>query len=187
MKADDAQDASYSNVYAGISTLSVPNAPSKSQVDSPTISSLPQSRGRSRTFSQVPLPFKLNSAVEEGISFPENKQGSNKALEESRKLLSHILNELANRPRPPPIWADFKVSTFENKKGGSTKSSFSKHTSDRTIRPKEMVMRTLSLPLDSEEEEDASFSPDTAYDLLSRLREVLLIAHLRNWQLFDSR
>lgn len=190
MSYEDSQDVSFSSVQRPlVPRLTVPNSLSNTnedhQFDSPTTLSVPRVRGRSRTFSQVASPFKSNNAVGEGLSIAENKHGgAGKALEESRKLLSHILNELANRPRAPSVWSEFKNGHQDSKKGGS---SIARHGSgDKAFKAKEMAMRTFSLP-DSEDEDELLFSPDIAYDLLSKLRDILLIAHTHNWHIFDDR
>jgi hypothetical protein len=43
--------------------------------------------------------------------------------------------------------------------------------------------------LDPENEEfpERSFSPDVAFDLMNRLRDVLMISHTHGWQIFSER
>jgi hypothetical protein len=58
---------------------------------------------------------------------------------------------------------------------------------------KSIIPRTSSSRTTSEaqpENEDASehaFSPDLAFDLMNRLRDVLMISLARGWQIFNER
>lgn len=141
-------------------------------------------RVRSRTISQLATPFK--SPILDKTSSNATKltnftsDGSNKpdkARLETRKLLSHILNELSSRPRPPPVWDSFG-SNFKNQKSHSHLfSSFNGKEGPFPFRANGLI----SSDSDSEDERQTSFSPDITFELLNRLRDVLSVAKLKLW------
>lgn len=159
--------------------------------------STPRSRGRSRTFSQLALPFvsptseKSTSAehvFNSSLARPQPKP--NKALIETRNLLAHILNELVNRPRAPSIWNAFRDTV----KGRGSRGLGISIISPKKGSPapgKETATRSPSFAGGESDNEDgfgpADFSPDSTFDLLGQLKDVLLISKLQGWQLFDVR
>lgn len=149
------------------------------------LDSPPRSRARSRTISQVAIPFKSKATSDgqnESSSFKvltDTTTRSDRALQETRKLLGHILNELKNRPRPSPVWlAGVDTSTTRTRRGKNRRNG-------------EMRSPSLSLTaFDSDSSEDSTssgFSPGTTFDLLNKLRDVLQLAKAKGWRLFEDR
>lgn len=174
------------------STLTVPEflAPNISEKEpSSDEVSTPRNRSRSRSISQFATSLISPSTEKPPIdmsgvaSLPSsNSVKPDKALQETRKLLGHILHELQDRPRPPSAWDAFQPGRPQrtrslplNLKAGLRLGHG--HAS-----------RSGSLSLvdsDSDEELDTTFSPDLTYELLNKLRDVLIIARLKSWQIFD--
>ncbi|KAL5490495.1 hypothetical protein ACEPAI_5328 [Sanghuangporus weigelae] len=177
------------------STLTVPEflPPNISEKEPTNLDavSTPRNRSRSRSISQFASslisPSNEKPSVDvSGISNLNSNSSikPDKALQETRKLLGHILHELQNRPRPPSAWDAFHPSYGAQR----TRSLPLNFKSGLKLRPGH-ASRSGSLSLvdsDSDDEVDATFSPDLTYELLSKLRDVLVIAKLKNWQIFDD-
>ncbi|KAK0459777.1 uncharacterized protein EV420DRAFT_1620288 [Desarmillaria tabescens] len=100
---------------------------------------------------------------------------------ESRKLLAHVLRQLANRVMPPSVY-DIATATDQiGEKGlsrllkGGVKLGSGKPQGSR-------------VPGDEDEnaEVDRDFTPDATFDIMSQLKDVLMISVLRGWQIFDE-
>jgi hypothetical protein len=114
-----------------------------------------------------------------------------KALNESRKLLAHLLSQLQNRPLPPPVFDAFKDI------GGNlndTKLAEVVQTVRAVVRlkggKKDMRAQPSASQRDDSDEEDEmekTFTTDTTFSLMSQLKDVLLISRLQNWQIFYDR
>jgi hypothetical protein len=106
---------------------------------------------------------------------PPLAPGISKARDELQKLLAHILEQLRHRPKCPP----------------SCPPPLQAASAAKSIVPLPSISRTTSeiQLLDSENEEfpERSFSPDVAFDLMNRLRDVLMISHTHGWQIFSER
>lgn len=113
-------------------------------------------------------------------------QGSQKAKNESRKLLAHLLDQLQRRPMPSSTY-----DAYDQAKGGigisavvrtvkSAVGSKSKGSVDE---------RRPSLSTSDDEDadvEEAAFYTDGTLDLMSQLKDVFLIASLQKWNLFSD-
>lgn len=155
-------------------------------------------RSRSRTISNVGLPFLSTSTSDENEKlsniFPDTVPGKShkpaKAEHESRKLLAHILGQLDRRRHAPSLWDSF---TKENT-GEKSEKRFELF---RTGKPrgrqtrKDNTSRTESLDeSDSEDDREfsgAAFSTDDTFDLICQLKEVLWISKLQGWSIFVDR
>ncbi|KAH9079531.1 hypothetical protein EDB83DRAFT_2343143 [Lactarius deliciosus] len=96
-----------------------------------------------------------------------------RARDESQKLLAHVLEQLRHRPKP--LSPHFLPSQAIPAK---------------YIIPRQSTSRTNSLnqqpDLDGEDDSERAFSPDLAFDLMNRLRDVLMISLSHRWQLFND-
>lgn len=165
--------------------------PSTSQSKDSPSDSPGRTRSRSRTLSQVPFPFR-SSAVE-GVSqdisriasVSDNPAKSDKARQETRKLLSHILNELRNRPRPPPAWAtlSYATGTEAPQSSGGRRQVYGPTSFGG---PGTRTRLTASSDSDSDGESSMTFSPGITFDFLNKLRDVLILAKLKDWRIFDD-
>jgi len=102
-----------------------------------------------------------------------------RARNESRKLLSHVLRQLAHRKKPPPI-----------------KDTVWNRNNDRNIRGFGMVAlkdfvklvpdKRLGIQSDSDDEENRDFSTDGTFDLMVQLKDVLTMSIAQGWKIFDD-
>jgi hypothetical protein len=114
---------------------------------------------------------------------------TSKALNESRKLLAHLLNQLQTRPLPPSVFDAFKDI---NGSLNDTKLADVVQTVRAAVRLKggkrdgqtHVPQRDDS---DEEAETEKTFSTDATFSLMTQLKDVLLISRLQNWQIFHDR
>ena len=140
----------------------------------------PRSRGRSRTFSQMATSMRLSPGEKTDIpndgprrSFSSKTDPQDRAQQETRKLLNHIMLELENRPHPPSIWSTCKAG-LEGQRAGMKRPE------------KTQTSRFISGgDSESDDETKSSFSPQTTFALLHRLRELLIFSLKSSWSIFD--
>lgn len=154
---------------------------------------------RSRPEIATPrLPLHLQSLVDKtpaslsyvapSVSVAPN---ASKALNESRKLLAHLLGQLQCRPLPPPVFDAFKdISRNLN----DTKLADVVQTVKAVVRlqggKRDARAAAPSLQRDNSDEEDEvekTFTTDATFSLMTQLKDVLLISRLQNWQIFHDR
>uniref|UniRef100_A0A8H8CNC3 Phorbol-ester/DAG-type domain-containing protein n=1 Tax=Psilocybe cubensis TaxID=181762 RepID=A0A8H8CNC3_PSICU len=123
-------------------------------------------------------------------SGPDNLSGTNnRALNESRKLLSHVLIQLANRTKPESI-----VDTLTNAVNDPTERGFGALAESL----KEAVKlgskqenrshkRSGNVVDDSDSENDSTFTTDNTIELMMQLKDVLTMSLSQGWQIFDDR
>jgi hypothetical protein len=100
--------------------------------------------------------------------------GISKARDESQKLLAHVLEQLRHRPKCPSSYSP-PLQAAPAAKPIIPRLSASRTTSEQSLIP------------ENEESFERSFSPDTAFDLMNRLRDVLVISLTHGWQIFSER
>ncbi|KAF7338262.1 hypothetical protein MVEN_02051500 [Mycena venus] len=117
-----------------------------------------------------------------------------KIRDESRKLLVYILERLKNRTLPPPIYTaftavqDINVSNnfaaiAQTVRGVVKMRSGPAGPSGRS----ESFNVPSSLDDDGDEDDDGGiFSTDTTLELLTQLKDVLIISAAQGWQIFDE-
>ncbi|KAI0062284.1 hypothetical protein BV25DRAFT_1804358 [Artomyces pyxidatus] len=146
-------------------------------------------RTRARALSQAATlrlsASPLNEKIPPSPSFQPAASapyGTNRARDESQKLLSHLLDQLRRRPQPPPLFDALTIrsSTVTGKRAGSAKGvvGFASNKKGKTPNGQN--------DSDSDEEIDTGFSPDVALDLMNRLRDVLTISLAQQWQIFHD-
>lgn len=101
--------------------------------------------------------------------------GMTKAQDESQKLLAHVLQQLRHRPKCPSSYPP-QSHTATVAKPITPRSSVSRTTSE-----------AQSLDPGNEDGPERTFSPDLAFDLMNRLRDVLMISLSQGWQIFGER
>ena len=146
-------------------------------------------RERARALSNAASPSRRSSqydAQESNISnttsllpprsaLPVPPSGISKARDESQKLLAHVLEQLRHRPKCPTSYPpQFHAAPV-------AKPIIPRPSSSRT------ASEGQSLNFDNEDISERAFSPDLAFDLMNRLRDVLMISLLRGWQIFSKR
>ncbi|KAH9966782.1 hypothetical protein BC827DRAFT_1153126 [Russula dissimulans] len=108
------------------------------------------------------------------LAFPAPPPRLSKARDESQKLLAHVLDQLRNRPKCPPSYPPQFQAT------PAPKSIIHRPSASRTI------SEIQSQDPESEEISERAFSPDLAFDLMTRLRDVLMISLTQGWQIFSE-
>ncbi|KIK57795.1 hypothetical protein GYMLUDRAFT_228917 [Collybiopsis luxurians FD-317 M1] len=93
---------------------------------------------------------------------------------ESKKLLAHVLDQINHRKMPPSVYDGLAV-LGDNV---DEKRSFI----GRTLKRK----NTETEDDDSEDENDGIFSTDATFELMTRLRDLLIISASQGWQIFDD-
>lgn len=115
---------------------------------------------------------------------------NSKALNESRKLLAHLLGQLQNRVLPPPVFDAFRdIDSNGNDKGladvvQTVKDAVRFKGGKRDFG----IQSTASQRDDSDDEEtEQTFTTDATFSLMTQLKDVLLISRLQNWQIFHDK
>ncbi len=106
---------------------------------------------------------------------PVPPPGISKARDESQKLLAHVLEQLRHRPKCPITYPP-QPHQATAVKPIALRSSASRTNSE-----------AQSLDPDNEDSSERAFSPDLAFDLMNRLRDVLMISLSQGWQIFSER
>ncbi|KAJ7774577.1 hypothetical protein DFH07DRAFT_865871 [Mycena maculata] len=117
---------------------------------------------------------------------PQLSEKKHRIRDESRKLLSHILNQLKTRVPPPPIFDAF--TTLKEDSAGNSFAAIAETVRGVVrIRPGRPENNPTS-PVDDDGEEDDGriFSTDATLELVTQLRDVLIISAAQGWQIFDE-
>ena len=108
-------------------------------------------------------------------AFPIPPPVISRARDESQKLLAHVLEQLRRRPKPP------SPGSLPSQTIPVTKYIIPRPSSSRTNSDARQT------DLDGEEDSERTFSPDLAFDLMNRLRDVLTISLSHGWQIFHDK
>jgi hypothetical protein len=111
---------------------------------------------------------------------------ASKALNESRKLLAHLLGQLQRRSLPPPVFDAFKDGGNLN----DTRLGEVVQTVRAVVKFKRGKRQQSTQQKDDSDEEDeteTTFTTDATFSLMTQLKDVLLISRLQNWQIFRDR
>ena len=139
-------------------------------------------RRRSRTSfqnesrSQISPPLSNNEEVVQPRHANTNKPLS--------KCLAHILIQLQKRPMPPPVFDEFKPS---GEVGSEKGLGAIVETVKGAVKSRNGKWEPPTLSGEEEEEDSADvFTTDATYDLMSQLKEVLVISTARGWEIFHD-
>ncbi|KAH9856975.1 hypothetical protein C2E23DRAFT_892456 [Lenzites betulinus] len=162
---------------------------------SPRSPAFTSARDRARSISQSVLPsFRISSV---GNADKQNdfkpvssnqaaSHGLNRARNESRKLLAHILSQLQNRPVPPSLLNSLVNGQIRSEKGiGSVMKSVKgavKYTG--TLRERRTHQPVPQDDTDSGDEQDEGFITDLTFDLMNQLKDVLVLSIAHKWDIF---
>jgi hypothetical protein len=163
-------------------TFVTPPSPSTgtSPGDEPSLSFLERARALSNAASPSRRPSQINISNTTSLLPPRSPllvppPGMTKARDESQKLLAHVLEQLRHRPKCPSSYPPQTPSA----------------TAAKPIAPRASASRTTSnaqsLDPDNEDSPGRAFSPDLAFDLMDRLRDVLTVSLSQGWQIFGER
>jgi len=132
---------------------------------------------------QPPSPSSVEPAPDFGRK-PSNKR----ALNETRKLLSHVLAQLENRKTPASVVDTLMQATDAGSRGISAVAEKLKEVVKVANRSNSRApVNNTDRQDESDEEDDGSeFTTDETYDLLLQLKDVLVIATAQGWAIFDD-
>ncbi|KAJ7285806.1 hypothetical protein C8J57DRAFT_1431486 [Mycena rebaudengoi] len=102
--------------------------------------------------------------------------------EESRKLLALVLGQLKNRVLPPPIYDALIV---KDSLGGRTFAVIAE-TVKGAVKLSGGRLDPSATFDDEEDEDDSRFSTDATLELMTQLKDVLIISAAQGWQIFDE-
>lgn len=150
------------------------------------------STGRSETYPSIPV-LQIPTSPNADYTPPSHTYAApnnSRALNESRKLLAHLLGQLTQRQLPPPIFDSFKeVDSSVNEKGLADVVQ-TVRAAVKLKGARKLDSRQPSLPQndDSDEEDEAAkgFTTDATFSLMAQLKDVLLISKMQNWQIFHD-
>ncbi|KAJ6502509.1 hypothetical protein C8R45DRAFT_976826 [Mycena sanguinolenta] len=136
--------------------------------------------------------FRISSDRDRPQLSEKLQSSSSKIRDESRKLLVYILERLKNRTLPPPVYAAF--AAVQDDISGSNFAAIAqtvrgvvKMRSGPSARPEGNVSSNSTLDDEGDEDDDGGmFSTDTTLELLTQLRDVLIISAAQGWQIFDE-
>lgn len=128
------------------------------------LSTSPISDGPSSTYRPDPIPTNIRVR-----------------RNESRKLLSHVLHQLAHRKKPPSV----KDMVWNGNSDTNTRG-FGMVTGSLKNFVKVMPDKRVDIQNDSDDEESRDFSTDETLDLMIQLEEVLTMSIEHGWKIFDD-
>jgi hypothetical protein len=145
-----------------------------------------------REDSQTTSPFTVARSFQPDKSHASSEKPNNRALNESRKLLAHLLEQLEERKMPPSVFENFRTisDSFGDKSFGAIVE-----TVRGAVRFKAALMhaheaRTHSVAGEDEEEDEDTergFSTNDTFELLLRLRDLLVVSMDQGWQIFHDK
>ncbi|TFK29961.1 hypothetical protein FA15DRAFT_684259 [Coprinopsis marcescibilis] len=115
----------------------------------------------------------------------QNIKRNPKAKNEVRKLFSHVLTQLANRRKPPPISETIKeVGRVATEK---VLPAFSDAFKSVAKLGNAIQRSASSAGMDDEEEEDSdTFSTEATFELMLQLKDLLYMSIMQGWQIFEE-
>jgi len=136
-------------------------------------------------FPTLRIPNSPNIEKSPSTIWPQTSVKSANRRNESRKLLSHLLDQLRGRPMPPRA---HDALFSKNSKSGSrlnvlvgTVRGVVKLSKSNSRGPYEEDIEEV------EESDDESFSTDISFDLMLQLKDILSVSILQGWQIFEER
>ncbi|KAJ3516626.1 hypothetical protein NLJ89_g1005 [Agrocybe chaxingu] len=112
-----------------------------------------------------------------------------RARNESRKLLSHVLIQLANRNKPSSIIESLASSTSEPiERGFGALAETLREAVKHGIRSDNKTRKRSGSQVEDDEDEEnhSTFSTDDTIDLMLQLKDVLTMSISQGWQIFDD-
>ncbi|KAJ7632645.1 hypothetical protein FB45DRAFT_913016 [Roridomyces roridus] len=107
----------------------------------------------------------FSQSIEERSPISFKFSSSKNRIRESRNLVSHLLSSLKNRALPPSVYNTLKFDKDD-------------------LAPK--VNYASPVEEDTDEDDGRVFSTESTLELITQLRDVLIISAAQGWQLFDE-
>jgi len=142
-----------------------------------------------------PLDTNLTINVQEDLELPPVRISTSppftntRARNEARKLLSHVLVQLANRSKPPSIIDSITNATNDSAERGFGALAETLREAVKLGNSQGFKPRQNSEPHEdhSDDEGNIAFATDGTIDLLMQLKDVITMAIAQGWQIFDDR
>ncbi|KAF8964709.1 hypothetical protein BDZ97DRAFT_1815206 [Flammula alnicola] len=146
------------------------------------------SRGISAEIPSIRVPVSPANIAPSDVLPPRGQHTNTRARNEARKLLSHVLIQLANRTKPPSIIDTItSIAHDSSERGISALAETLREAVKRGSRPDaRSERRTGTTEDDSEDEKDSAYTTDDTIDLMLQLKDVLTMAIAQGWQIFDD-
>ncbi|KDR81629.1 hypothetical protein GALMADRAFT_239698 [Galerina marginata CBS 339.88] len=133
-------------------------------------------------------PTVRTAVIPTNVAPPAEPHINSRARNESRKLLSHVLIQLANRRKPESIVETIASITHESSEGSfGALAETLKEAIKRGGRHEARVERRPTIARDdSDDEREHLFTTDDTIDLLVQLMDVLTMSVAQRWQIFED-
>jgi hypothetical protein len=135
-----------------------------------------------------PFHATINSLTEKQASSPgtrrkanSNNANANRALNESRKLLAHLLARLQRRAMPPPTVDELKrtLGISSGRALGAIVDTARAAVKWKNAMPEAGIQSSPAADEDDDGDEQAAFTTDFTYELMMQLKDVLGESHDR--------
>jgi hypothetical protein len=133
----------------------------------------------------INVPDNSYSEKASAALWPQQSLKSTNRRNESRKLLSHLLDQLRGRPMPPRI----HDALFSQQKKSTTGLNGLVGTVREAVKlaSKDDRQTHLNDTEDVEDTDDGAFSTDSSFELMLQLKDILSVSILQGWQIFEER
>ena len=142
---------------------------------------LSESLSTPRLSAVAPVPESITSAHPPTISSTNIR-----ARNEARKLLSHVLFQLANRRKPPAVLDAFIHATHIRDESSFGSLPLSTKGVVKGIKLETKADAIFQTQEDASDGEHRPFSTDDTIDLVIQLEDVLATSIAQGWQIFDE-
>ncbi|KIJ69367.1 hypothetical protein HYDPIDRAFT_36436 [Hydnomerulius pinastri MD-312] len=117
-------------------------------------------------------------------------ENTSHARDESRKLLRLLLEQLHNRPKPPPVYETFNFQTNDTRQRrlGQILGVVKNTVTSNPLRPNTSLPTSQPSKDDSDDDGDETdvFSTDATFELMVQLKEVISFSVSQGWQIFEA-
>lgn len=116
-------------------------------------------------------------AAQDGVSGNSKPPVTNRARDEGRKLLAHVLTQLLNRPMPPSVAGAVGAFSEENKHSWNFKDA---------VKAQMGRLDRGQFEGEDSDDEDQDYSTDATFNLMIQLQEILVMSLEQQWDIFDD-
>ncbi|KAG1715707.1 hypothetical protein ID866_1470 [Astraeus odoratus] len=138
----------------------------------------------------IPLtPSELQVSPSAHLAKLVSFQNASHAKDESRKLLGLLLAQLYDRPRPPSVFELSGVRPGHHDETSIGQIFGAVKNTRTSFRQRQNNILAPSTKEDSDDDDNSAvaFSTDATFELMVRLKEVLLFSISQRWQIFEAR
>lgn len=138
--------------------------------------------------SNPALPSFLLSTSDDhpNIPYVQALPNTKKRGNESRNLLSHVLNQLQKRAKPPTVSEVASRNLYDTTESGFGVLVDSLRDAIKIRNSKPDTQPTGTVQEDSDDESQDVYSTDITYDLMLQLKDVLSMSFTQGWRIFGD-